>query len=107
MAKNNVAPQTVRDVIQQSTELRRIPQTVRALIQQRDKALRSLSPEVQDELLALGILQRQLEESRDAVQRRQARIIELLVGSELSAGFFADLLRLHNERAARAQAVRP
>ena len=101
-----VSPPTVEALIRQSLELRRIPQAVTALIQQRDKALRSLSAEAQDELLALGILERRLQETQDAVQRRQ-RVIELLVGTELSAGFFADLLRLHNERAAKEQAVRP
>jgi hypothetical protein len=102
-----VSPPTVEALIRQSLELRRIPQAVKTLIQQRDKALRSLSAEAQDELLALGILERRIQETQDALQRRQERVIELLVGTELSAGFFADLLRLHNERAAKAAQVRP
>jgi len=83
--------------------------------------IRDIPPQVQDELISIGILQRwregrlkQLEflhfreqDIARAVEMHQQRVIELLLGVKIDAGLLADMLKARNERAAQERAVRP
>jgi hypothetical protein len=86
-----------------------------------DTKINGIPPEVQDELISIGILQRYREgrlkqvqvlnfreqDIARAVEMHQRRAIEMLLGVKIDAGLLADLLKEHNERAARERAGRP
>ena len=60
--------------------------------------------EVRQDLLALGLLRRQLRELVNSIEYREDRIAERLLGVR-SNTLLSDLLQEHNERAARIRAV--
>ncbi len=85
-----------------ATEAKPIP-TAAAIRRERalrKRALRTISTNTQEDLIALGILQGQLLRYQEAVDYRTQRIIKAFAGVELGDDFLADLVKQHNRRAA-------
>lgn len=72
----------------------------------RPKIHEQIPIDIQEDLIAVGLLRRRAHELLEAVERRQDRIISQLLGVKIDTGLLADLVRLHNERAAKIRAVR-
>ena len=68
--------------------------------------IQSIPVDIQEDLLAVGLLRRRLHELLSAVERRQDRIIGQLLGMRVDNALLSDLFRLHNERAARIRAAK-
>ena len=64
-------------------------------------SLKTIPVEVQEELLAFGILRNRLHAINGTVTSRQSGIIEKLIGRKLDDALVADLAAAHNRRAAR------
>ena len=67
----------------------------------------AIPEDIKEDLLAVGLLRRRLHELLTAVERRQDKLLGQLLGVKVDTGLLADLLKAHNERAARIRAVRP
>lgn len=64
------------------------------------KAPAVIPQEVQEDIIGIAILDRQLKQIRDSISFRQQRIITKLTGN---TGLVADLVAEHNRRAAKMQ----
>jgi hypothetical protein len=82
MAKHNPAPQS-------------------ATKQAKVRTLKTIPVEVQEELLAFGILRNRLDQMHAALASRQDSIIEKLIGRKMNAALIRDLAAEHNRRAAK------
>jgi hypothetical protein len=66
-------------------------------------SVKTIPVAVQEELLALGILQRELDQTHAAVVSRQNSIIEKLTGRTMDSTLMRDLVAEHNRRAVKIQ----
>lgn len=68
--------------------------------------IQAIPVDIQEDLIAAGLLRRRAHELLAASERRQDEIIAQLLGLRVDTALLADLYREHNEKAAKLAAVR-